>query len=519
MTPHLYTVAGLSVPSIFASWVNRTPEKPFLIWSPFEEPENIWTYAEFWAASERVAAGLAALGVGKGSRVLLHMENCPEFILCCLASARLGSVVVMTNTKSSTEEIAYFAVKSRAIGVVTQDAFLPLFREPASRDEFFVIDGPRLGRLVGAQVTVPTVECEALDEFSVQFTSGTTSRPKGVVWTNANAVWGAQTIARHLRLRHEDICQIILPLFHTNALSYSLLGTIWVGGTVLLQPRFSASNFWEPAVRHRATWCSIIPFCIKALLAHPTPLDHSFRMWGAGGALPELVDNKIGIRTLGGWGMTETVAPGIFADPESPGPQLAIGRPVPGYDVEVRHESGELCGLDEPGRLYIRGVRGVTMFQEYLDDQEATANSFDADGWFDTGDRVKIGQGGDFFFLGRDKDMLRVGGENVAPSEIEAVLVATGLVSEAAVVGQNHAMLDEVPVAFVIPAAGADNKLEGVLIAACREKLAAFKVPRAIHVVDALPRSTLEKVAKHVLRERLRMITESVKTVGKEHTK
>jgi carnitine-CoA ligase len=508
MTRHLYTVAGLSVPSIFTSWVNRTPDKPFLIWSPFEGPEDTWTYAEFWAASERVAAGLGALGVGKGSRVVLHMENCPEFILCLLASARLGSAVVMTNTKSSAEEIAYFAAKSGAIGVVTQDAFLPLFREPASRDGFFVTDGPRLARLVGAPGTVPTVACAALDEFSVQFTSGTTSRPKGVVWTQANAVWGAQTIARHLRLRHEDICQIILPLFHTNALSYSLLGTIWVGGTVLLQPRFSASNFWEPAVRHRATWCSIIPFCIKALLAHPTPRNHSFRMWGAGGALPELVDNTIGIKTLGGWGMTETVAPGIFADPEHPGPQLAIGRPVPGYDVEVRHDGGDLCGPDEPGRLYIRGVRGVTLFREYLDDPQATASSFDADGWFDTGDRVKIGQGGDFFFLGRDKDMLKVGGENVAASEIEAVLVATGLVSEAAVVGQKHPMLDEVPVAFVIPAVGAGDKLEGVLIAACREKLAAFKVPRTIHVVDSLPRSTLEKVSKNALRERLPTITE-----------
>src|SRR5882757_4715069 len=105
MTHHLYSVAGLSLPSIFASWVTRTPDKPFLIWSPFEGPESIWTYAEFWSASERLAAGLAALGVRKGSRVLLHMENCPEFILCCLASARLGSVVVMTNTKSSAEEI------------------------------------------------------------------------------------------------------------------------------------------------------------------------------------------------------------------------------------------------------------------------------------------------------------------------------------------------------------------------------------------------------------------------------
>jgi len=152
------------------------------------------------------------------------------------------------------------------------------------------------------------------------------------------------------------------------------------------------------------------------------------------------------------------------------------------------------------------------MFREYLDDTEATTKSFDAHGWFDTGDRVKSSRGGDFFFLGRDKDMLKVGGENVAASEIETILLGTGLVSEAAVVGQSHSMLDEVPVAFVIPAAGAGNDLECVLIGACREKLAAFKVPRAVHVVDSLPRSTLEKVAKHVLRERLRTIAEPIKS-------
>ena len=503
MIRQLYPVAGLSVPSIFANWVARTPDKPFLIWSPFEGPERIWTYAEFWSASERVAAGLAALGVRRGSRLILHMENCPEFILCWLASARLGSIVVTTNTKCSAEEIAYFAAKSDALGVVTQDAFLHLFGSPARREGFFLIDGPGFARLLEMEEPAPMVDCDALDEYSIQFTSGTTARPKGVVWTHANAVWGAQASARTLRLGHDDICHIVLPLFHTNAHSYSLLGTLWAGGTVLLQPRFSASNFWEPAVRHRATWCAIIPFCIKALLTYPTPHDHAFRFWGAGAALPALVDDTVGIRTMGGWGMTETVAMGIAADPQHPAPALAIGRPLPGYDIEVRRDGGGSCGPGETGRLYIRGVRGVTLFQGYLDDIDATEASFDADGWFDTGDRIKIGSGGEFFFLGRDKDMLKVGGENVAASEIEAVLVASGLISEAAVVGQAHAMLDEVPVAFVIPTANAEDGLETALIARCRAMLASFKVPRTIYVVDALPRSTLEKVAKNVLRERL----------------
>ena len=503
----LSTIEGLSIPSIFADWAARVPDKPFLIWSPFDGDDLVWTYAEFWSESGSVAAGLASLGVGKGDYVILHMENCPELILCLLACARLGSVAVTTNTKCSAEELAYFAKKSGATGVVTQDEFVPLFSDLCAREDFFLIDEFGIARLLKTGGTSEFVECNALDEYSVQFTSGTTSRPKGVVWTHANAVWGAQATARHLRLSHDDICHIVLPLFHTNAHCYSLLGTLWVGGTVLVQPRFSASRFWDPAVRHRATWSSLIPFSIKALLAHPVPADHAFKTWGAGAALPDLVDNRIGISTIGGWGMTETVAMGVAADPLHPGPALSIGRPALGYGIEVRRDDGTPCGPGESGQLFIRGERGVTLFREYLDDPAATDDSFDVDGWFETGDRISIGEGGDFYFQGRSKDMLKVGGENVAASEIEAILVASGLVTEAAVVAQRHEMLDEVPVAFVIPKLGAGDDLEAPLIEVCREKLAEFKVPRSIFVVDSLPRSTLEKVAKNVLRERLEEFT------------
>ena len=253
---------------------------------------------------------------------------------------------------------------------------------------------------------------------------------------------------------------------------------------------------------HGSTWASLIPFCVKAALSQPVPADHRFRLWAPAVALPELVDSPLGIRTVGLWGMTETITPSIIADPERPSPFMCIGRPAPGYDIQVRDGDGKPLGLGGEGRLFVRGVPGVTLFKEYLDDPAATAASFDAEGWFDTGDRVRIAENGDMFFLDREKDMLKVGGENVAASEIEAVILATGLVNEVAVVGQRHAMLDEVPVAFVI-ASDAPDDLEEQLIAACRKKLAAFKVIRAVHRVDDLPRSTLEKVAKNVLRDRL----------------
>jgi carnitine-CoA ligase len=502
-------VAGRDLPRLFAEWVARVPHKPFLIWSPFEAEPEIWSYSQFWHRSGEVAAGLAARGVKCGDRLIIHMENTPEFLLTWLASARLGAIAVTTNAKSSADEMAYFAEKAEAVGVVTQTSLMHACDKVQARSFFRVVVGDAaegaepFGELLRHGADAPTVLSDPLDDLSVQFTSGTTARPKGVVWTHANAIWAAQANARHFRLQHDDICHTVLPLFHTNAQSYSLLGTLWVGGMLLLQPRFSASNFWTAAVRHKATWASLIPFCVKALLKQPIPPDHSFRLWAPAVALPSLVDGPIGIPTMGLWGMTETVTHGIVADPQHPGPEMAIGRPAPGYDIAVRRDDGEPAALGESGRLYVRGIRGVSLFKEYLGDPQATASAFDDDGWFDTGDRVRIDEGGDMFFLDRDKDMLKVGGENVAASEIEAVILASGIVAEVAVVGCPHDMLDEVPVAFVIPALEHVEKLEMRLISLTQERLGSFKALRQVYVVDALPRSTLEKVAKNELRARL----------------
>ncbi|HNL24002.1 MAG TPA: AMP-binding protein, partial [Pseudomonadales bacterium] len=157
----------------------------------------------------------------------------------------------------------------------------------------------------------------------------------------------------------------------------------------------------------------------------------------------------------------------------------------------------------ETGHLLIRGIRGVSLFLEYLDNPEATRDSFDEAGWFRTGDRVRPMPDGHVFFADRDKDMLKVGGENVAASEIESVIRGTGWIDEVAVVAQRHPMLDEVPAAFVIANPDAPADLAARLIDHCRTQLADFKVPRNVMVVDELPRSTLEKINKAELRKRL----------------
>jgi crotonobetaine/carnitine-CoA ligase len=185
------------------------------------------------------------------------------------------------------------------------------------------------------------------------------------------------------------------------------------------------------------------------------------------------------------------------------GPATGIGRVSPGFNIDIRDPDGKHVKPGERGLLYIRGVRGVSLFKEYFRNPEANAKSFDPDGWFETGDYVRMDENGDLFFGDREKDMLKIGAENVAASEIETVVMETGWINECAVVGQKHYMLDEVPVVFVTPKENAPDNLKEAIIEACRQNLADFKVVRDVIILDDFPRSTLEKIAKNELRERL----------------
>lgn len=509
--------SGRDIPWLLRQWVARQPQKPFLAWEPFQGPSRTWSYAEFRTDVIALAGNLHARGVREGDRVLIHLDNSPEFALAWFACAELGAIAVSTNTRSVGRDMLYFAEHAEVICAITSPAFAELVSQSAPMIQFLVLADNDAGtkaevpagieHLSFDEMLVPGVECperasNAMADLGIQFTSGTTSRPKAVLWTHANAIWGAQTNASHMRLRNDDITLAFLPLFHTNAQSYSMLTTLWVGGTMVLQPKFSASRFWDVSLKHRCTWASMIPFCVKALMVGEIPAQHSYRFWGPAVHLPN-VDRALGLRTMGWWGMTETITQGIVTDYDHPGSLMSIGRASPGYEISIRRDDGSAAAPGERGRLFIRGERGVSLFKEYFKNPEATAASFDADGWFDTGDLIRIDKDGDLFFSDRDKDMLKVGAENVAASEIEVVIMESGWVSECAVVGQKHFMLDEVPVVFVIPNKAAPENLKERLIELCRQNLADFKVVRDVIAVEDMPRSTLEKIAKNELRNRL----------------
>jgi crotonobetaine/carnitine-CoA ligase len=296
-------------------------------------------------------------------------------------------------------------------------------------------------------------------------------------------------------MRPSDVNLIHLPLFHTNALSYSLLSTWHAGATVVLQPRFSASRFWDVSVRYTCTWTSIVTFVERALSSHPSPDRHAYRGMGHSRCTP-VGAGPGGVGTVGWYGMTETVSHPIVGGPADRA--RSMGRPAAEYDVAVLSDDDLPVGPGESGSLLVRGVPGVSMFAGYLGDDAATAAAYTDDGWFRTGDRVRLDEEGTISFVERDKDVLKVGGENVGAPEIERVLLSVPGVVEAAVVGRPDAMLGDVPVAFVVTDGSVDL---ASIEAACATSLPAFKRPREIRVIAELPRATLGKVAKAQLRD------------------
>ena len=516
--PHLNPFTGLDVGTLLSRQARDRADHPFLIWEPFDGDSRQWSYAAFENEVLRIAAGLAARGIRPRDKVLIHLDNCPELILAWFACAKLGAIAVTTSTRSVADEVAYFADHSGAVGAITQPKYAETVAAAATNVNWLAVTetdsepangaaatpdaAASFSSLYGDASAVPVRAPCASDPMAVFYTSGTTARPKGVLLTHANMLWGAKINAQQQKMHPGDVTLAFLPLFHVNAQAYSLFPTLWAGSSVVFQPRFSVSRFWDVATKHGCTWASMVTFCIKVLAEREVP-PHKFRLWGDA-ICDQPTDQHFGIRTLGWFGMTETIAHPICGDAYQYNKPMSMGRPVPEYEVAVVDEDGRAVPPGGDGELRLGGVRGLSLFAEYLDNPEATAESFDEQGRFCTGDRVTHDENGFLNYLDRLKDMLKVGGENVGASEIERVVRAVEAITDAAAVGKKDDLRGELPVVFVTTSGAADAAAvaENVL-AECRAKLADFKVPVEVHVVDALPRGTLEKVNKVELRRRL----------------
>ncbi|NRA41685.1 MAG: AMP-binding protein [Pseudomonadales bacterium] len=522
-----YTFAGKDVPWLMKKRAEESADKTFLIWEPkdgtADSSPKSWTYAEFWADINKVACGLIAEGVKKGDKVLIHSENSPEMMIAWYASALIGSVGVTTNTRCIGDELTYFAEHSEAVICITQPKLLSELTANVSTINTYIVTADNSGdapseeeqaaasahktfaSLMAHGDTAPERPAEPMLPVGIQYTSGTTSRPKAVVHTHANTLWGGMMGSENLGIDSSDTYLCFLPCFHVNAQSWTFWTMTWAGGTVVLQPKFSASRFWEVSVKHQCTRASMIPFCFKAIGAQEIP-EHAYKSWSTGVKLHN-VENYWKVPTFATWGMTETVTHATRSFIDKDCPEMNIGIPTPGYEFAIIDpETGKPCEVGVNGDLWIRGVRGINLFYEYYKNPEAMEKSFNEDGWFETGDQIRLGEDGYLYFADRDKDVLKVGGENVSARQIEEHIGETlgmGVLEEHAVVAQKHDMLDEVPVVFAIKSMWTDkseDEIRDLIVQGCM-KLADFKRPKSIYFVDEMPRATLEKVAKNKLRE------------------
>lgn len=509
---------GQDIPWLVDHRAEHRGDHPFLVWEPKDGPGRTLTYADFARETRRVAAGLTARGVAVGDKVLIHADNCVEGVLAWYACARVGAVAVTTNTRSVAAEVRYFIEHTGCVGAITQPQYAALVAEAGPDLGWVVVTeddsgapaqaAPSAGlepfaTLMGDAEDFAPRPADPLLPAGILFTSGTTSKPKAVVHTHANALWAAKVNPTNIDMTSDDVYLAFLPFFHVNTQSWAIWSTLGVGGTVVLQPKFSSSRMWDVIAKHSVTHISLIPFVIKAAFETGIPEDHTVKV-GVFGLIMPVLDQMMGMRVLAAYGMTELVTHCIHSDPNESYPDMAMGKVSPGYEWLIVKEDGSLAQVGEMGELWIRGVRGVSVFLEYYGNQEATEKFFTEDGWGRTGDVVRLLEDGNIVYCDRDKDALKVGGENVSAREVEDAIRTVPGLEDIAVVAKQHEMLDMVPVAFVIKAdpAADDEELARQIIEACRQNLADFKVPRAVYFVDEFPTAELGKISKKDLRER-----------------
>ena len=490
----------------------QCPDRPFLLFE--EEPGSVLTitYAEMDRRAERMADLLINEGLEAGSRFNVHLANCVEFFDAWFAAARVGAVMVPTNPLSTPDELAYVLAHADCRLSLTQPDLLENVESAAAdapRCEQVLVTGTAaLDRaLTAAPVRSGPPADDPLAVLGILYTSGTTSRPKGVLVTNAAYLHAGEVVAQHLRLHPDDRQLVVLPLFHGNAQYYSTMSALVTGASIAVVRRFSASRWSQQASGLEATVASLFAAPIRMILAHP-PTDHD-RAHGLRAVMfaQNVSDEQLGafekrfrVPLIQLYGMTETVTPPLMNPLYGERRNHSMGRPVPAARLRVVDE--KLCDVapGEPGELLVGGVPGQTLMVGYLDNPAATAEAL-RDGWLRTGDNVRVDPEGYFHFVDRGKDMIKRAGENVSSGEIERVVNEHPAVFDSAVVAVPDEMRDEAIKVFVVPHDGAEVT-EADVIDWCSARLARFKVPSHVEVIGELPRTSVGKIQKHLLHGR-----------------
>lgn len=487
-----------------------------------------WTHRDFAVEVDRVAKGLIGLGVEPGEKVGVWMTNRPEWLFLLFAVPKVGGVLVPLNTRYRTDDVAYTVDQSDTTTLVINDRSGPIDYSAMTREAL-----PRwskLRRLVvvgddrpdgalgweelaaaGASVDDAALAARAdgvdpAEPVIIIYTSGTTSAPKGAVHNHAFVRNVAERAQMH-GVTVEDVHAGYLPLFHAFGFTEVALYTVLTGSKQVLFETFDAEEVLDAAEAEGISmlhgfdthWGDLV----RAQEARPRSLRLRLGTLAAGMESTTPIAyraQEVLCPTVSGWGMSECwtalVASHVTATPK----QRCEASGYPMLDVELRivnPETGEDQPPATPGEIL---CRSYTTMLGYYNKPEATAETIDAEGWLHSGDLGRIGPDGHLVFMGRLKDMLKVGGENVAPAEVEGRLRELSGIVDVAVVGYPDPRLGEVPVAYVVAEPGAAVE-ESALVEHLRGRVASFKIPRHVRLVEAMPMTPTGKVRKVELRE------------------
>jgi long-chain acyl-CoA synthetase len=491
---------------ILSETARRSPDKTVTILG-----DTRMSYGELDELSGRLAAGLAASGIGPGDAVALQLPNIPQFLIAYFGILKAGGVVVPLNVLLKAPEVAYHLRDCSAKALITWAGVLgeaaPGAKEAGVTQVYAVGGGDPVPfeQLLSAPAPGPAFAGrDPADTAVIMYTSGTTGRPKGAELTHLQLYMNADIPGRLFDVQPDDIVITVLPLFHVFGLSSIMNVCVRFGCTMSLVPRFETAAVLTAIERDRATIFEGVPTMFVALLACPE-LDSydisSLRIAISGGAsIPAPVldafEKRFGVVILEGYGLTETASTTTFNVSVTDRRAYSVGKPIWGTQTEVWDAEGKPLppGAGNVGEVVTRGLH---VMKGYLNRPEDTASVFTGN-WFHTGDLGYFDEDGYLFIVGRSKELIIRGGYNVYPAEIEDVLHEHPAVAEAAVIGIPDERLGEEVMAVLTLRPGAVLTAREVIIF-CRERVAAYKYPRVVEFRTVLPKNALGKVLKDQL--------------------
>ena len=516
-----------TLPGLWASAAERFGDAEALV-----DGSVRFTFRELHGAARQAARAFIALGVEPGDRVAIWVPNMWEWVVALGGLHATGAVLVPINTRFKGPEAAYILQKSGAKVLLTVTDFLgtdylamlePERKNLPALEDMVVVRGKaphhamRWADFIGHGQSVSEEDVDARvgavkpdDVSDILFTSGTTGRPKGAMCTHAQALRAYTDWADVVGLRAGDRYLIVNPFFHAFGYKAGIVASLVTGATILPHAVFDPAAVFERIPVDRISMLPAPPALYQTLLNHPDLDKHdmsSLRLAVTGAAVipVELVKQMrdvLGFETvITGYGLTEACGIATMCrhddDPETIA--TTSGRAIPGVEVQVVDDDGKPVASGDAGEVV---VRGYNVMLGYLDEPSETAATVDDDGWLHTGDIGVMDERGYLRITDRKKDVFIVGGFNAYPAEIENVILGNDAVAQVAVVGIPDARLGEVGAAFVVPKT-AKSVDPDELIGWCRERMANFKVPRRVEVVDALPLNASGKVLKYQLRDNL----------------